>query len=99
MLLDTGADMSLITIDILRIHWSTWASDMNISNLDNHFYRTVNSQLPILGEMKFPMTVIHVTQPSILMIKIFLIENHGKSIISMAANALQQFEAIFQLKK
>lgn len=73
MLLDTGADLSFITLDLLKIIGDIWASDMNISNLDMYFYRTVNSELQIREKIEIPITIKHVTQTCTLLINFAVI--------------------------
>lgn len=98
LMLDIGADMSFVTIVILKILWTTWVSDVNNRKLDHYFHGTVNSEIPTLGEIELSMTVMHVTQSSILMINLVVIQKQGKSIIAMGADASQKFGETIQFE-
>ena len=90
MLLDTGADMSFITLDILQKIWRTWETDMR--DLDCLFL-TANSKLPVLGGINLPITIRHASNPCILLLNFLVIENKGQSIMAMGADDFMKYEA------
>ena len=94
MLLDSGADMSFITFDLLNKLKAKWLTDFSPEG--GYWYRTVNSDIPIFGNIVIPVTLVDIFQPCTLMIEFMVIEKLENSLMVMGADALQQYQANIQ---
>ena len=94
MLLDSGADMSFITFDLLRKSKENWLTDLSPEG--GYWYRTVNSDIPIFGNIVIPVTIVDIFQPCTLMIEFIVIEKFEKSSMVMGADALQKYQTNIQ---
>ena len=94
MLLDSGADMSFINFDLLKKLKTNWLTDLNPEY--RYGYRTVDSEIPIFGNIMIPVTMIDIFQPCTLMIEFIIIEKLEKYMMVMGADALQTYQANIQ---
>ena len=94
MLLDSGAEMSFITFDLLKKLTTSWLTDLSPEG--DYWYRTVNSDIPIFGNIVIPVTIVDIFQPCTLMIEFIVIEKLEKSLMVMGADALQKYQANIQ---
>ena len=93
MLLDSGADMSCITFDLMKQLKPNWLIDLQSGGEEGYWYRTVNSNIPIFGNIVIPVTITDTFQSYTMMIEFIVIEKLEKSIMVMGADALQKYQA------
>ena len=94
MLLDSGADMSFISFELMEQLKPDWLINLHSCGEKGYWYRTVNSNIPIFGKIVIPVTITDIlSQSCTLMIEFIIIEKLERSMMVMGADALQKYQA------
>ncbi|EGG08342.1 uncharacterized protein MELLADRAFT_105145 [Melampsora larici-populina 98AG31] len=90
MLIDTGACNSLITPRILDKIWLHWEKDAKRPK-HNRKYFSASGKMEAIGEITLPIHFLHETDPCILMIDFFIIENARHVEVILGADMMNLY--------